>query len=102
MSCFFQNNEPPPPLFPPCAASVVAGGGQTRRVERGVGGQYFGRRKTQLCTLPQICQLFRSPKIDSLESIPGILESLQIRALELQKLTLTAQCCNFLNINKSK
>jgi hypothetical protein len=22
------------------------------RVERGVGGQYFGRRKTQLCTLP--------------------------------------------------
>jgi hypothetical protein len=28
-----------------------AGGGHTRWVERGVGGQYFGRRETQLCTL---------------------------------------------------
>jgi hypothetical protein len=34
-----------PPAF-------VAGGGHTRRVERGAGGQHFGRRKTQLCTLP--------------------------------------------------
>jgi len=24
----------------------------SHRAERGVGGQYFGRRKTQLCTLP--------------------------------------------------
>ncbi len=28
-----------------------AGGGHTRWVERGLGGQYFGRRQTQLCTL---------------------------------------------------
>ncbi len=37
---------PHPPL---CPASVyppfVAGGGQTRRAERGMGGQYFGRRE---------------------------------------------------------
>ncbi len=34
-----------PPAF-------VAGGGHTRRVKREVGGQNFGRRKIQLCTLP--------------------------------------------------
>jgi hypothetical protein len=55
MSCVFQNIDPPPlsagrvrspgPAF-------VGGRGHTRRVERGVGGQYFGRRKTLLCTLP--------------------------------------------------
>jgi hypothetical protein len=53
MSCVFQNIDPPPP-FPPgeCVPSAfVAGGGHTRRVERGVWVQYFGRRKTQLCTL---------------------------------------------------
>ncbi len=31
---------------------LLRGGGHTRRVERGLGGQYLGRRKTQLCTLP--------------------------------------------------
>ncbi len=54
MSCVYQNIDPPP-LSPPgeCVPPVfVAGGGHTRWVERGVGGQYFGRRKTQLCTLP--------------------------------------------------
>jgi hypothetical protein len=44
MSRVFQNIDPPPPLPP--------GGGHTRRADRGEGGQYFGRRKTQLCTLP--------------------------------------------------
>jgi hypothetical protein len=34
-----------------------AGGGHTRWVERGVEGQYFGRRQTQLCTL-YICKYF--------------------------------------------
>ncbi len=47
----FQNIDPPPPS-PPGECAFVAGGGHTRRVEKGVGGQYFGRRKTQLCTLP--------------------------------------------------
>jgi hypothetical protein len=43
----FQNMDPPPPhrreYVPP---AFDAGGGHTRWVERGVGGQYFGRRKT--------------------------------------------------------
>jgi hypothetical protein len=30
----------------------------------------------------RICTLSRSPRIDSLESIPGLLKSLQIRALD--------------------
>ena len=38
-----------PKYVPP---AFVAGGGHTRRVETGVGGQYFVRCKTQLCTLP--------------------------------------------------
>ncbi len=37
---------------PRLAPAFVAGVGHTRRVERGVGGQYFGRCRTQLCTLP--------------------------------------------------
>jgi hypothetical protein len=41
MSCIFQNIDPPP-----LAAAFGAGGGYTGWVERGVGGQYFGRRKT--------------------------------------------------------
>jgi hypothetical protein len=54
MAGVFQNIDPPPPPSPPgeCVPPVFgAGGGHNRRVERGVGGQYFGRRKTQLCTL---------------------------------------------------
>jgi hypothetical protein len=55
MSCVFQNIDPHPPLrpssvYPP--PRLCWGGGHTRRLEREVGGQYFGRRKTQLCTLP--------------------------------------------------
>jgi len=53
MSGVFQNIEPLPPhnpasLYPP---TFGAGGGHARWVERGVGGQYFGRRQTLLCTL---------------------------------------------------
>jgi hypothetical protein len=53
MSCVFQNIDPSPPSPPgQCVPPAFgAGGGHTRRVERGVGVQYFGRRKTQLCTL---------------------------------------------------
>jgi hypothetical protein len=48
----FQNIDPPPPSPPgECVSPFNAGGGHTRRVERGVGGQYFGRRQAQLCTL---------------------------------------------------
>jgi hypothetical protein len=56
MSCVFQNIDPPPTspsgecdcVYPP----PLLRGLHTRRGERGMGGQYFGRRKTQLCTLP--------------------------------------------------
>ncbi len=49
----FQNIDPPPPSPPEECVSPAfgAGGGHTRRVERGEGGQYFGRRQTLLCTL---------------------------------------------------
>jgi hypothetical protein len=48
MSLVFQNIDPPPPSPPgECVPpAFVAGGGHTRRAERGVGGQYFGRRGT--------------------------------------------------------
>jgi hypothetical protein len=54
MSCVFQNIDPHPPLRP---ASVypphLLRGEDTLAAWRGVwGGKYFGRRKTQLCTLP--------------------------------------------------
>ncbi len=43
------HRPPPGECVPP---AFGAGGGHTRWVERGVGGgQYFGRRQTQLCTL---------------------------------------------------
>jgi hypothetical protein len=52
MSCVFQNIDPSPPLRPasvsPPAFGVGGGNTNTRRVERGVGGQDFGRRKTHL------------------------------------------------------
>jgi hypothetical protein len=53
MAGVFQNIEPPP-LSPPgvCVPTALgAGGGHTRWVERGVRGQYFGRRQAQLYTL---------------------------------------------------
>jgi hypothetical protein len=40
--------------------AFVAGGGQTRRAERGMGGQYFGRRDSREIGLPsysKICSL---------------------------------------------
>jgi hypothetical protein len=47
MSCVFQNSGPPPhsPLGECEPPAFVAGGGHTRWVERGVGGQYFGRHR---------------------------------------------------------
>jgi hypothetical protein len=54
MSCVFQNIElTPHPLSARrvCIPAFVAGGGHTRRVEKGVGGQYFGRRQILPCTL---------------------------------------------------
>jgi hypothetical protein len=53
MAGVFQNIDPPPPPPPgECVPPAFgAGGGHTRWLERGVGGQYFGRRQTQLCAL---------------------------------------------------
>jgi hypothetical protein len=45
---FLSSSEiltPHPPLRPASVYAFVAGGGQTRRAERGMGGQYFGRRE---------------------------------------------------------
>ncbi len=44
-------NSPPGECVPP---AFVAGGGQTRQAERGMGGQYFGRREKQDCPLTMI------------------------------------------------
>ncbi len=53
MSGVFQSIDPPPPHRPASGypPPLVRGGGHTRWVERGVRGQYFGRRQTLLCTL---------------------------------------------------
>jgi hypothetical protein len=42
----FQNIDPPSlsPLGECVLPAFVVGGGQTRRAEKGMGGQYFGRR----------------------------------------------------------
>ncbi len=59
MSLVFQNIDPPTPSPPgECVPpAYVGGGGHTRRAERGVGGQYFGRRETQDCPLTVIISL---------------------------------------------
>jgi hypothetical protein len=49
MSLVFQNIDPPPtPLSARrvCPPPQQRRGAHTRRAERGVGGQYFGRRET--------------------------------------------------------
>jgi hypothetical protein len=61
MSFVFQNIDPPPPSPPgECVLPPNKGGGytlQTRRAERGMGGQYFGRRETKDCPLTVIISL---------------------------------------------
>jgi hypothetical protein len=65
MSLVFQNIDPPPPsphgecvCIPPHPAFGAGGSGRTHSLGgEGVGGQYFGRRETQLCTL-YICKYF--------------------------------------------
>jgi hypothetical protein len=55
----FQNIDPPPPSPPgECVHAFGAGGRHTRWVERGVGGQYFGRRQAQLCILCMYSKYF--------------------------------------------
>jgi hypothetical protein len=51
MSGVFRNIDPPTSRRVCNPPPLVRGGGHTCWVERGVGGQYFGRRQTQLCTL---------------------------------------------------
>ncbi len=111
MSGVFQKYWPPPPSPPgecivyPRGPAFDAGGGHTHWVGRGVRGQYFGRRQTQLWA--RICKPFKEPRnrfpasragtttlfdvlvrlatlaveIDFLKSIPGLLNRLQIQAL---------------------
>jgi hypothetical protein len=60
MSGVFQNIDPPTPLTARrvCTPPRLWCGGRTHSLaERGVGGQYFGRRQAQLCTL-YICKYF--------------------------------------------
>jgi hypothetical protein len=53
MSGVFQNIDPPNPSPPgECVPPRLWCGGRTHSLGgEGVGGQYFGRRQTQLCTL---------------------------------------------------
>jgi hypothetical protein len=53
MAGVFQNIDPPSPTPPrECVPPAFGAGGRTHSlVGEGVGGQYFGRRQTQLCTL---------------------------------------------------
>jgi hypothetical protein len=59
-SLVFQNIDPPHPPFRPASVyppPLLGEGGHTRRAERGVGGQYFGRRETLDCPLIGIISL---------------------------------------------
>jgi hypothetical protein len=55
MSVVFQNIDPPPPhhrLASHCVPPAFGAGEDTLAVWRGgLGGQYFGRHQTLLCTL---------------------------------------------------
>jgi hypothetical protein len=58
MSLVFQNIDPHPPLRPASVYPLpLLGGGHTRRAERGVGGQYFGRQETRDSPLTVITSL---------------------------------------------
>jgi hypothetical protein len=48
MSCVFQNIDPPQPSPP---GELLRGEDTLAGWRGGMGGQYFGRRKIQLCTL---------------------------------------------------
>jgi hypothetical protein len=66
VSCVVQNIDPPGPHTPLYTASVSPPpqqrqGVQTRRAERGVGGQYFGRRETYDWPLTVIISLRSNP-----------------------------------------
>jgi hypothetical protein len=52
VSGVFQNIDPPPPYQPASVYPPPLVRGRTHLLGgEGVGGQYFGRRQTQLCTL---------------------------------------------------
>ncbi len=59
MSGVFQNIAPTPSLPGECVPPRLLCGGRTPSLGgEGVGGHYFGRRQTQLCTLHIICKYF--------------------------------------------
>jgi hypothetical protein len=67
MAGVFQNIDPPLPSPP----AFGVGGGHTRWVERGVWGQYFGRRQAQLRTLQYVCKYtVPLPSINSPPPLP--------------------------------
>jgi hypothetical protein len=64
MSGVFHNIDPPPPhrpasVYPPPPS--VRGEDTVAGWRGGRGGQYFGRRQTQLCTLHTVCKNFVPP-----------------------------------------
>jgi hypothetical protein len=63
----FQSIDPPPPSPPgECVSPAFVAGGRTHSPDgEGVGGQYFGRRKTQLCTLPISKTLCNEPTVST-------------------------------------
>jgi hypothetical protein len=69
-------NWPPIPLSARRVCSVppafVAGGGQTRRAERGMGGQYFGR-EIGLPSYSKICTLCSGTKRDNKKNTLNVL-----------------------------
>jgi hypothetical protein len=72
MSLVFQNIDPHSPLRPasvyppPLLGGGGGGGGHTRWAERGMGGQYFGRRETKDCPLTVIISLRVEPSVSKL------------------------------------
>jgi hypothetical protein len=67
MACVFQNIDPHSPDRP----AFGAGEGHTCWLEMRVGGQYFGRRQTQLCTL-RVSTLWIEVYIEYLSGCPFV------------------------------
>jgi hypothetical protein len=79
MSLVFQNIDPPTPLSARrvCTPRLCwggGGGGHTRQAERGVGGQYFGRREIGLPSYSNNLSTVPDMDIKNLEKNQTIME----------------------------